>query len=305
MFDRKLIAVLAVIASAGPALSDPARFDTPDAAVHAMLTALENRDKATILSIFGPENQDILTTGDAEQDKEIWGGFYADAQDFNEVVVDPPGRATLYFGLDRASFPFTLVLADGTWSFDGEGAREELRLRRIGRNELAVIDILGRASEIQAEYRSVDHDGDGVMEYASSLLSTPGKRDGLYWPDEPGTEPSPYNETIARASFTGFNLDGVNLEPEPLEGYYFLILQSQGPAAPGGAYGYMVGENMVAGYAVAAFPAVYGDTGVMSFMVGEGGIVYQADLGENTLTAASTITTFNPDERWAPVDLDE
>ena len=177
-------------------------------------------------------------------------------------------------------------------------------MRRIGRNELDVIEIMGRVPEIQAKYRSVDHDGDGVMEFAAAILSSPDDRDGLYWPETPGTEPSPYGETVARASLTGYNLDGTDQPPEPLAGYYFVILQGQGPTAPGGAYSYMVGGNMVAGHALAAFPAIYGETGIMSFMVGEGGVILEADLGEETLVRAGEISLFDPGEDWTPIDLD-
>ena len=199
-------------------------------------------------------------------------------------------------------FPAELVLSEGAWSFDAEGARDEVLMRRIGRNELAVIAIMRRAPDVQAAYRRVDHDGDGVMEFAASILSAPGARDGLYWPDEPGTEPSPFDERVARASFTGYSLDGEDLEAEPFEGYFFRILQGQGEAAPGGAYSYMVAGNMVAGHALLAVPAVYGDTGIMSFMVGEEGVVFEADLGEETLSRAAEIETFDPGEEWSAVE---
>jgi Protein of unknown function (DUF2950) len=298
-------AVLALIVTAGAAWAEPARFDTPEAGFAAVMAALEAHDRAEILRIFGPEQQDILSTGVPEEDREIWTGFYEDASAFHEIVEEVPGQATLYFGRGRLVFPFPLTLKDGAWVFDGEVAREEIRIRRIGRNELAVIDILGRVPEIQATYRSVDHDGDGVMEFAAAILSSPDGRDGLFWPEEEGTEPSPYGEAIARASLTGYAVDGADQPPEPLEGYLFTILQGQGPAAPGGAYSYLVGGNMVAGHAVAAFPAVYGDTGVMSFIVGENGVVYEADLGEETLVRAGEISVFDPGEGWTVVEPTE
>jgi hypothetical protein len=139
------------------------------------------------------------------------------------------------------------------------------------------------------------------MEFAASILSSPGQRDGLYWPLEPGAPPSPFDDTIARANFTGFSVDGQDVPPEPFEGYYFRILQEQGASAPGGAYSYLVNGNMVAGYAVVAYPAVYGDTGIMSFMVGENGILYEADLGEETLARGQEIVAFDP-EGWVPVE---
>ncbi len=138
------------------------------------------------------------------------------------------------------------------------------------------------------------------MEFAAGILSSPGARDGLYWPVSAGGL-SPFDDRIARANLGGFVIDGQEVEPDPWEGYYFTILQSQGPAAPGGAYSYLVNGNMVSGYAVWAVPAIYGDSGIMSFMVGENGIIYEADLGEDTLARALEIETFNPDEGWARV----
>ena len=295
-------AAAALIATNGVALAEPARFDTPEAAVSALVAALETKDKAEVLRIFGPENEDVVSTGDPGEDRELWGGFLRDVQAVSRIERDSDARATLYAGRDMWPFPAPLVLSDGAWSFDAEAAREEVLMRRIGRNELAVIDIMRRAGEVQAAYRRTDHDGDGVMEFAASILSSPGERDGLYWPDEPGAEPSPFDDTIARASFTGYSLDGEDREPDPFEGYYFRILQGQGDAAPGGAYSYMVAGNMVAGHALVAYPAVYGDTGIVSFMVGEGGVVYEADLGEETLSKALEIEVFDPGEEWSPVE---
>lgn len=294
--------LLALAMSAAPAMADPARFDTPDDAVAALVSALEAADKAAVLAVFGPENADVVSTGDEKEDREVWSSFLRDVKEVSRIEMQADDRATLYAGRDVWPFPAELVLTDGKWSFDAEGARQEVIARRIGRNELEIIDIMRRAGDVQRTYRQVDHDDDGVMEFAASILSSPGARDGLYWPDEPGTEPSPFNESIARASFTGFSVDGEDEEPEPLEGYYFRILQGQGDAAPGGAYSYMVNGNMVAGHALVAYPALYGDTGIMSFMVGEGGIVYEADLGDETLSQAAEIKAFDPGEGWSAVE---
>lgn len=298
---RNTVLILSVSASA--AWSEPARFETPDAAVAAMIAALEAADRDAVLGIFGAENEDILSVGNPQEDREVWGGFLKELQTFRRIEVEASDEniATLFAGREMWPFPVQLVRAEGMWSFDAEGAREEILMRRIGQNELAVIDIMRRAGEVQAAYRQTDHDGDGVMEFAASILSSPGNRDGLYWPLEPGAPPSPFDATIARATLTGYSLDGQDFEPEPFEGYYFRILQEQGASAPGGAYSYMIGGNMVAGHAVIAYPAVYGDTGIMSFMVSENGIVLEADLGEETLAKAIEITAFDPGETWAPV----
>ncbi|MCZ0963475.1 DUF2950 family protein [Paracoccus benzoatiresistens] len=294
--------ILALLASAGAAAAVPQDFDTPEAAVAALTAALEARDRAAVLAIFGPENEDVISNGDPAEDRELWGQFLRDMQTLTRIDRPEPDRAVLMAGRDLWPFPAEIRRDGNRWSFDAESARIEVLARRIGRNELEIIDIMRRAGEVQAAYRRSDHDGDGIMEFAASILSSPGQRDGLYWPTEPGAEPSPFDETLARASFSGFSEDGQDRAPEPWEGYYFHILQGQGAAAPAGAYSYMVAGNMVAGHALVAYPASYGDTGIMSFMVGEGGIVYQADLGEDTLTRAAAIELFDPGPPWTPVE---
>jgi hypothetical protein len=296
------ISALALLALAEAALAEPQQFDSPEAAVAALVSALDAKDKPQVLAIFGPGSEDVISTGDPDEDRQIWGGFLGDLRTLTRI--DPVGddHAILYAGRELWSFPAPLVATDGRWHFDAEAAREEILMRRIGRNELAVIDIMRRAGEIQAEYRRVDHDGDGVLEFAASILSASDARDGLYWPNEAGMTPSPFDERIARASLTGYRRETADQDPEPFEGYYFRILQRQGADAPGGAYSYMVAGNMVAGHALLAVPAVYGDTGIMSFMVGEGGSVLEADLGETTLETAIGIVIFDPGEEWEVVE---
>ena len=272
------------------------------AAVSALVAALEARDRAQVLAIFGPEHEEILSTGNAGEDRAIWGAFLNDAQTRVRVAREGDDRATLMVGRELWPFPAPLVRGVEGWSFDAEAAREEVRMRRIGRNELAAIEVMRRAGPVQRLYRRVDHDGDGVMEFAAAILSGPGARDGLYWPDLPGVAPSPFDASAARASLTGFSEDGEDSEPEPYEGYYFHILQGQGEAAPGGAYSYLVNGNMVAGHGLLAVPAAYGNTGIMSFIVGESGIVYEADLGEDTIAVGLGIDLFDPDESWTPVE---
>lgn len=296
-----IVAILVFAAGAGAALSDPAPFETPEAAVAALQSALEAKDRPTILTIFGPENEDLLSTGNEEQDARLWGDFLQRLNVFQQVERDGAGRAILYAGRERWPFPVPLVLDAGNWRFDPEEGREEILMRRIGLNELAVIDIMEAVGGVQAAFRQQDHDGDGVKEFAAFILSNPGKQDGLYWPDAPGVEKSPLGDFIARANDAGYDLGGAVSDPEPYVGYFFRILQGQGPAAPGGAYSYMIGENMVAGHALLAYPAAYGDSGIMTFAVSESGTVYQADLGEATLVSAATLSRFDPGEGWTPV----
>lgn len=296
-----ILPMLVSFATSGVCLAEPQKFETVEEAVAGLVEALQEKDKARVLEIFGPESEDIISTGDSEEDRLIWSKFLWDLQNRTLIESDGEGSFTLFAGRGLWPFPAPLVMLDGEWAFDIEAAREEILMRRIGRNELAVIDILRRAGAIQAEYRKVDHDGDGVAEFAASILSAPGARDGLYWPDEVGTEASPFDEAAARASLTGYRRDSEDHGAEPFEGYFFRILQGQGESAPGGAYSYMINGNMVAGYALLAVPAAYADTGIMSFMIGEAGVVYQADLGDNTLELAIGIDTFDPGEEWTEV----
>jgi hypothetical protein len=298
-FLRNGAATLALLLATGVAVAEPAKYGSPEAAVDAILAALDARDRDALLSVFGSENEDVVFTGDQDEDIQIWSDFLASYNRQHRIEMDGD-RAVLHIGREDWPFPAQIVNISGEWQFDGAGAREEVVLRRIGLNELDVIDLLKSGVEIQAAYRQTDYDDDGVMEFAASILSSPGNRDGLYWPDEPGTLPSPIGPFIARASADGYNFDGTDEAPEPYLGYYFRVLQKQGAAAPGGAFDYLVDGNMVAGYAFLAYPADYGQSGIMSFMVGENGVVYEADLGEDSLDAGNAIDSFDPGEGWSP-----
>ena len=244
----------------------------------------------------------MILTGDDARDRQAWGEFL---RDYTVAAPDRRSKATTWrrctVGRDLWPFPAPLVEDESGWHFDAEAAREEVLLRRIGQNELDVIDLLRGYVRAQAAYRAMDPDGDGLPSFAAALLSDAGERDGLYWPDEPGAPESPVGDFMARAAADGYNVDGTDTEPEPYLGYYYRILTKQGAAAPGGAMDYMVNGRMVAGHALVAFPAAYGESGVMSFMVGEAGVVYEADLGEDTLAVAGAIDSFDPGEGWAPV----
>lgn len=295
-------AVLTLLWTTGWASADPATYDSPEAAVAAVVSAVQAEDRDALLAVFGAENEDVAFTGDPEEDREVWSGFIKGYNRQHRIALDEDDRAVLHIGREDWPFPAAIVNVGGKWSFDAAGALEEVALRRVGLNELDVIDLLRKGVEVQATYRLTDHDGDGVMEFASSVLSTPGKRDGLYWPDEPGTERSPVGDFIARASADGYNFDGTDEEPDPYLGYYFRILQEQGPTASGGALNYIVNGNMIAGHAFLAYPAAYGETGIMSFMVGENGLVYESDLGEDTLAVGNGLVSFDPGEGWKPVE---
>lgn len=290
-----LTAAAAAMLASG-ALAEPQRFDSPDAAVDALVAALRAGDRAAALAVFGPEAEDVVLTGEDAADRDAWTSFLAAHDALRRIDGPADGPATLYVGRDAWPLPIPIARdADGRWSFDADAAREEVFLRRIGRNELDAIATLRAYLEVQAAYRRVDHDDDGVMEFAAAVASTPGARDGLWWPTGPDGVASPVGDMAGAA-------DAATADPEPLHGYLYRILTAQGAAAPGGAMDYLVNGQMVAGHALIAHPWRYGETGVMSFLVGENGVVLEADLGADTAAAAAAIDAFDPVEGWTPLD---
>lgn len=302
MTMKSAAAAIVLHLAATTAFAGPAVFPTPEAATDAFVSALEAQDKDALLVVFGAEASDLLGSGDANRDAEAREEFLSGYRQFHVLDVLAEDTRELVIGRTLWPFPVLLVKGDEGWAFDPDEAREEILSRRIGLNELDVIDALRRAAEVQATFRRTDHDEDGVLEFASSVLSTQGARDGLYWPHEEGKPDSPVGAEIAMAAADGFNLDGTDHEPNPFLGYYFRILTRQGPDAPGGAYDYFVNGNMVAGHALLAYPADPGDSGVMTFLVGENGVVYETDLGAETLSLAAKIDSYNPDSSWRKVE---
>ncbi len=286
---------------AGGALADPQVFASPEAAAAAVVAAIEAGDAAALVAVFGPENDDVVLSGDEVADREAWGEFLADWRQRHRIDV-VGDRATLVVGRDQWPFPGEIVATDAGWAFDAAGAREEVLVRRIGANELAVIETLRLYVEAQRAFRASDPQGDGSPAFAASVLSSEGARDGLYWPPEPGAPESPIGDFMARAAAEGYSFDGEDQQPDPFHGYYYRILTRQGASAPGGAYDYIVAGRMLAGHAMLATPADYGVSGVMSFLVGENGVVWEADLGEDTLERAAAIDAFDPGQDWSPVE---
>jgi Protein of unknown function (DUF2950) len=302
MLKIKASGILAAALSASAVLAAPQTYETPEAAVSAVVAALEARDRSALLAVLGPESEDVIISGNDERDHEDREDFLAAYEQMHRVAIDSDGVATLYVGREQWPFPLRLVKGEAGWIFDVEGGREEMLDRRIGRNELDVIDLLRAYVRVQSRFRQTDYDRNGVMEFAASMLSSPGARDGLYWPPEPGAPESLIGDAVAEAAAEGYVVQGHEEAPKPYLGYYFHLLQKQGPNAPGGALDYMINGNMVAGHAMLAFPADYGETGIMSFLVGENGIVYEADLGEDTIDIANAIEAYDPDDAWEPVE---
>jgi hypothetical protein len=296
-------AAFTVLLAAAPTAvgAAPQYFESPDAAAEAVVSALEARDRDGLIAVFGPENEDVILSGDDAEDRDDWRGFLRAYRALHRMAPESEDRVILQIGRDLWPFPAPLVRGEEGWYFDAAAAREEVLLRRIGENELDVIELMRGYVEAQAAFRALDPDGDGLRTFAAGVLSSPGTRDGLYWPPEPGAPESPVGDFMARAAADGYNLDGTDAEPDPYLGYYFRVLTRQGSAAPGGALDYMVGGHMLAGHALLAFPAAYGESGIMSFMVGEAGVIWEADLGEDTLAVAGAIEAFDPGEGWVPV----
>ncbi|SFT83534.1 DUF2950 family protein [Sedimentitalea nanhaiensis] len=283
--------------TAGALAAEPARYVSPYEALMAFVAALDGGGPEAVLTVFGPENQELISTGDPGQDKKNRIALLNMYQEGYRFEPQQDGSIVLAFGADAWPFPVPLARTGDSWAFDAAAGYDEVLNREIGGNELEVIDLVDAYGDVQAAFRLTDYDDDGIMEFARQIIATPGTRDGLYWP---GPD-SPLGERLARASADGFSDGEQDFQPEPYSGYYFRILTGQTDAAPGGAMSYMVNDDMLAGHALLAVPADYGISGVHSFMVSENGLILQADLGENTLEIARDMLLYDPSETWSPV----
>ena len=294
---------LALTAMAQPAPTsrvNPKTFDTPRQAADAVIAAAAVFDVAALENIFGSDGRDLVVTGDSVQDKNRAEEFAARARERTSVTLDPANssRAILSVGSNDWPLPVPIVKKGGKWSFDARAGREEILDRRVGSNELDAIEICRGFVEAQHEYALAKHDdGSGVNQYAQRIISTPGKKDGLAWQNPDGSWGGPVGEAIARAIEQGYSD-----RAEPYHGYYFKVLTGQGPAAPLGEMDFVVKGVMIGGFALVASPAEYAVTGVQTFIVSHDGVVYQKDLGADTLSVFKTMTRFNPDKSWIPVD---
>jgi len=275
-------------------------FASPADAVQALVTALKTGDDKELLSVLGPEAKELISSGDEVYDRKTRQKFLEvfDAQ--NRIEADGD-NFLLVIGKNNWPFPIPIVKKETGWVFDTASGKEEILNRRIGKNELDTIQTLLAIVDAQREYAMADRDGDSLMEYAQKLISDPGKKNGLYWATQEGEEPSPIGELLAHARAEGYASEETLYDPWPYHGYYFRILTAQGQNADGGAYDYFVNDRLIGGFAVLAFPAEYGNSGVMTFMVNHEDVVYQKDLGENTEELAKAMTLFDPDETWMPV----
>lgn len=276
-------------------------FASADDAMNALVAAAGAGDRAELKAIFGPDGERVLTSGDEVADKEAREFFVARAAERKHLQLVGDDFAIVSVGNDDWPFPIPLVRTRDTWSFDTRAGEEEVKNRRVGRNELYTIQIMQEYVGAQREYARYRMNADGVAEYAQRLRSTPGKRDGLYWETQDADAESPLGPLLASASREGYR-PGTSATPEPFHGYIYKALTAAGPAAPGGARSYIKDGKMTGGFALLAYPVRYGSSGVMTFIVNEQGVVFEQDLGPRTADVAAGITAYDPDESWDPVD---
>jgi hypothetical protein len=281
------------------------QFDTPKQAADALIQVATNLDVTAAKEILGPDGEDLISSEDPVMDKNRATAFANKAKEKMSVQTDKknPNQAILVVGNDDFPLPIPIAKKNGKWFFDTKIGREEILNRRVGENELNAIEICRGFDDAQHEYAEEKHDGSKVTQYAQRILSTPGKHDGLAWQDPDGTWGGPVGEEVAKALEEGYSFQpGGN--PKPYHGYYFKVLKGQGPAAPGGEIDFMVGGAMIGGFALAAAPAEYRVTGVMTFIVGPDGLVYEKDLGPDTLKTFQTMDKYNPDKTWKVTEDD-
>jgi Protein of unknown function (DUF2950) len=278
------------------------QFDTPKQAADALIQVAANFDVAAAKEILGPDGDDIVSSEDPVMDKNRATAFAEKAKEKTSVEKDKqnPNHAILLVGKDDFPLPIPIVKQNGKWFFDTKVGREEILNRRVGANELNAIEICRGFVEAQHEYAMDKHDDSKVNQYAQHILSTPGKHDGLAWQNPDGTWGGPVGEEVAKALEEGYKAE----RGTPYHGYYFKVLKGQGPDAPMGEMDFVVGGAMIGGFALAAAPAEYRVTGVQTFMVGPDGVVYEKDLGPDTLKTFQSMDKYNPDKTWKVTEDD-
>lgn len=271
-------------------------FSSPETAVKALVDAFRSRHTAAIKAVLGPGSGKLLLSGDAAEDEKGRQQFLAAFDQAARIEKSTADRAILHIGDAAWPMPFPLLKTGSYWRFDVKEARQELLARRLGENELSAIQVMLAYVSAQREYVLKDRDNDGLLEYSQRFVSTPGKKDGLFWPTAVGEKPSPIGPVFAAASEV--EGDAAGAMAAPYHGYYYRILKAQGAAAVGGAYDYLVNGKMIGGFALIGYPARYRASGVSTFIVNHDGMVYSKDLGQESGALARQITLFNPDDGW-------
>jgi Protein of unknown function (DUF2950) len=294
---RLLLVAVASLAVTGAVAREQRTYKTPDEAATALVQAVRINDDRGILSVLGPDGSQIASSGDPAEDKAKREEFVSAYDAKHQLTMEGDNKAILVIGRDDFPFPIPLVRAGGTWKFDTSAGRQEILSRRIGRNELSAIQAALAYYDAQYEYAEKDRTGTGIRSYAQRIVSHPGKKDGLYWQASQGDE-SPLGELVANAASDGYQVGG---ERAPFHGYYYKILTKQGSHAKGGELDYVVRGNMIGGFALVAWPAAYGNSGIMTFVVNHNGVVYQKDLGQTTSRVAERMSSFDPGPGWETV----
>jgi len=292
--------MLSFVANVGAKGAKQKTFASPEQAVTALIEAIRLNDQKALIAILGPAGKELVHSGNQGEDERRWGQFVKAFDEMNKLEMERSDRTILHVGKQEWPLPIPIIKRRGKWFFDTEAGKEEILNRRIGRNEINVIEVVRAYVDAQREYAGKDWDGDGVLEFAQKFVSGEGKKDGLFWDAKDGEEMSPFGPLVATAGKEGSPKKGSG--PVPYHGYYFKVLKAQGKNAKGGAYEYVVNENMIFGFALMAYPAQYRSSGIMSFMVNQEGVVYQKDLGKNTAQIAETIKEYNPDKTWKKVE---
>lgn len=287
-----------IIPAPGAGAGEQRSFASSEQAVEALVAAVRAGSTGKLVQLLGPGSAPLIRSGDPVADAQARGKFLAAYAAANRIAMVGDDRATLVVGTDGWTFPYPLVKSNGAWRFDSRAGAQEIVDRRVGANELSTIETCHAYVDAQRQYAERDRNHDGFLEYAQRFLSTPGKQDGLYWPASAGQEESPLGPLIADARAEGYSTRKQD-HRRPYHGYFYRILKGQGPSAPGGAYDYVVNDHMVGGFALVAFPARYGVSGIMTFIVNHEGVVYQKNLGPETDAIAREMTLFDPDSSWS------
>jgi len=273
-------------------------FSSAEEAVISLVKALRENDEKGMLVVLGPESRELISSGDDVADRANRDKFIKDYDLMNKLVQKSSNTVILQTGADNWSMPIPIVKKGSKWVFDTGKGMQEILNRRIGRNELNVIDVLNAYVDAQHEYATKDCSACGKVVFAQKLISSPGKRDGLYWETKEGDKESPLGPLVAKAASEGY----ANMEMAPFHGYYFKILKGQGKHAEGGNYGYVVNGKMILGFALVAYPAVYGNSGIMTFIVNQKGEIYQKNLGKKSRQRSEAMKIFDPDKSWKKVE---
>ena len=297
-------ALIATELLGAPPQTGQSSYASPELAVAAMREAVKSGDANALRSVFGPAIGQISNPDPAQHAKNM-ATFAKRLSEFVGLSKREDGTLVVLLGEEHWPFPIPLTMANGQWYFDTLAGQQEILNRRLGANELSAIEVCHAYVDAQRQYMLKDYDGNGVMEYAQRMQSSPGKKDGLYWETAPGDEESPFGPLVTKATEDGYSnrsLSAARSKHDPFHGYFFRILKKQGGDAPGGKYDYVINGHMVAGFAFLAYPAEWGNTGVMTFIVNQRGKVYQKNLGEKTEELAKAIDEYNPDDTWKPAE---